>query len=213
MHPFTVAELIDSRLPDAHRIVRQPGTIPASEWTAHSGNQVIYSSLASVVGVSVNTLRRWVSTLAGFYLGFTLQPWFTSVARSLRKEPKWFLRDWSRVADAGKRSETFVACHLLKAVEGWTDLGLGDFRLVYLRDKEKREVDFVVIRDGRPWFLVEVKQSDTALHGPLTCSQRQLQAPHAFQVVIDADHVASDCFAQRGHPLVVPAQTFLSQLL
>ena len=33
----------------------------------------------------------------------------------------------------------FVACHLLKAVEGWTDLGLGSFELRYLRDKLKRE--------------------------------------------------------------------------
>lgn len=269
MHPFTVAELIDPRLPDAHRIVREPVTIPSTEWNAlwqhggfpepltrrdarftrrwaalrrqqlvredirdlthihelsqiealvayleaHSGDQVVYSSLATVVGVSVDTVRRWVATLDGFYLGFTIQPWFTSVARSLRKEPKWFLRDWSRVADAGKRAETFVACHLLKAVEGWTDLGLGEFRLAYLRDKEKREVDFVVIRDGRPWFLVEVKQSDTALHGPLAHFQRQLDAPHAFQVVIDAEHVAADCFARRGDPIVVPARTFLTQLL
>lgn len=180
---------------------------------AHSGDQVVYRSLADVVGVSVDTVRRWVATLSGFYLGFTLQPWFTSVARSLRKEPKWFLRDWSRVSDEGKRAETFVACHLLKAVEGWTDLGFGDFRLAYLRDKEKREVDFIVIRDGRPWFLVEVKRSDTSLHGGLTHFQRQLDAPHAFQIVIEADYVPADCFARRGPPLVVPAQTFLSQLL
>ena len=140
-------------------------------------------------------------------------PWFTNVARSLRKEPKWFLRDWSLVADAGKRAETFVACHLLKAVEGWTDLGLGEFRLAYLRDKGKREVDFIVIRDGRPWFLVEVKQSDTQLQAALGHFQRQLGAPQAFQVVIDADYVAADCFARAGEPLVVPARTFLSQLL
>ena len=31
--------------------------------------------------------------------------------------------------DKGKRAETLVACHLLKAVEGWTDLGYGEFSL------------------------------------------------------------------------------------
>lgn len=269
MHPFTVGEIVDQRLPDEDRIVRAPRRVADGEWLAlwehggfpepftkrdrrftrrwaalrrqqlvredirdlthihelgqiealvrylesHSGDQVIYSTLAGVVGVSVDTARRWVATLSGFYLGFTLQPWFTNVARSLRKEPKWFLRDWSLVADAGKRAETFVACHLLKAVEGWTDLGLGDFRLAYLRDKGKREVDFIVIRDGRPWFLVEVKQSDMQLQKALAHFQRQLDAPHAFQVVIDADYVAADCFASPGEPLVVPARTFLSQLL
>jgi len=73
--------------------------------------------------------------------------------KALRKEPKWFLRDWSGVADDGAHAETFVACHLLKAVETWTDLGFGSFELRYLRDKQKREVDFLVVRDRKPWFL------------------------------------------------------------
>lgn len=106
-----------------------------------------------------------------------------------------------------------MACHLLKAVEGWTDLGLGEFRLAYLRDKGKREVDFIVIRDGHPRFLVEAKQSDMRLQGGLAHFQRQLGAPHAFQVVVDADYMAADCFVRPGEPLVVPARTFLSQLL
>ena len=33
--------------------------------------------------------------------------------------------------------------------------------MYYLRDKQKREVDFLVARDGTPWFIVEVKSSDT----------------------------------------------------
>ena len=45
-----------------------------------------------------------------------------------------------------------MACHLLKAVEGWSDLGYGDFSIHYLRDKAKREVDFVVTRDNAPGF-------------------------------------------------------------
>ena len=49
--------------------------------------------------------------------------------------------------DDGARAETMVGCRPLKAVEGWTDLGLGNFELRYLRDKMKREVDFLVGRD------------------------------------------------------------------
>jgi hypothetical protein len=55
----------------------------------------------------------------------------------------------------------------LKAVEGWTDLGFGNFELRYLRDKERREVDFLVVRDRKPWFMVEVKLSDTHLASAL----------------------------------------------
>ena len=123
------------------------------------------------------------------------------------------MRDWSGIADEGKRAETFIACHLLKAVEGWTDLGLGVFQLGYLRDKQKREVDFLIARDGKPWILVEAKKADEQLSGALAHFQEQTKAPHALQVVLDADYVNADCLATRGQPLVVPARTFLSQLL
>ena len=111
------------------------------------------------------------------------------------------------------RAETFVGCHLLKAVDGWNDMGLGAFELGYLRDKEKREVDFLVVRDGKPWFLAEVKHRDESISGSLEYYQEQVKAPFAFQVVIDADYVEADCFAKPRGPVVVPAKTFLSQLL
>jgi len=53
-----------------------------------------------------------------------------------------------------------VAAHLLKACHYWTDSGEGDFRLNYLRDKEGREIDFLITRDAKPWLAVECKLSD-----------------------------------------------------
>ncbi len=52
-----------------------------------------------------------------------------------------------------------TASHLLKATHWWTDLGLGKYELFYLRDKEKREVDFLVVKNSKPWLMVEVKSS------------------------------------------------------
>ncbi|MCC6680464.1 MAG: ATP-binding protein [Phycisphaeraceae bacterium] len=180
---------------------------------SRSGAQITFSSLARDVQVSVDTVRRWVETLNSLHHGFLIKPWFKNVTRSLRKEPKWFLRDWAEIEDPGSRAETFVGCHLLKAVDGWNDLGLGKFQLAYLRDKEKREVDFAVIRDGRPWFLVEVKHSEASLSPALRSFQDQIKAPFAFQVVIDMDYVDANCFAKVQGPMVVPARTFLSQLV
>ena len=54
-----------------------------------------------------------------------------------------------------------VAAHLLKACHYWTDTGEGEFKLMYLRNKEKHEIDFLIVRDGAPWLPVEVKLSDT----------------------------------------------------
>ena len=177
-----------------------------------SGEQLVYSALAREVRVSENTVRSWVSTLCTLHHGFLIRPWHRNVAKGLRKEPKWFLRDWSGIDDVGKRSETLCACHLLKAVEGWTDLGFGSFALHYVRDKQRREVDFLVVRDGKPWFLAEVKHGSRELSPALAFFQRQLGCPHAFQVAIDSAFADQDCFSQPD-PVVVPARTLFSQLL
>lgn len=177
-----------------------------------SAQQLVYSRLSREVGIAVDTARHWVDLLGRLHYGFLLRPWFANVRRSLRKEPKWYLRDWSTIDDPGARAETLVACHLLKAVEGWTDLGLGRFELRYLRDKQQREVDFLVIRDRKPWFLVEVKQSDSRLSGSLEHFQKETRASHAFQVVMDRPYVEANAFAISA-PTVVPARTLLSQLL
>ena len=178
-----------------------------------SSHQLIYGNLAKDVRVTIDTIRRWIDTLCSLHLGFLIRPWFRNVSRSLRKEPKWFLRDWASIEDVGDKAETFVACHLLKAVDGWNDMGLGKFELGYLRDKEKREVDFLVARDGKPWFLAEVKHHEESISDTLGYYQDQVKAPFAFQVVIDANYVEADCFAKRHGPVAVPAKTLLSQLL
>lgn len=81
-----------------------------------------------------------------------------------------------------------------------------------MRDKQKRGVDFLVVRDRKPRFLVEVKLSDNHLASSLGHFQVQTRAAHAFQVVMNLGFEAADCF--RIHdPVVVPARTFRSQLL
>ena len=267
MHPFSVAELIDTSLP-GDGLIRKPRMLADEEWNAlvrfggfpdpfvnrdprfsrrwnslrfeqltkidmrdltrigeldqlaalaeilggRSGEQLVYKSLGCDLGIDEKTVKKWIKALRYLYFGFEVRPWFKNVENSIRKMPKWYMRDWANVADSGKRAETFVACHLLKAVEGWTDLGYGDFSLGYLRDKSRREVDFVVVRDGEPWFLVEVKKSEESLSDALGFFQRRLGAKHAFQVVLDADYEDLDCFAN-SVPVVVPARTFLSQLV
>ena len=184
------------------------------ELLASQGGQLLsYSSLARDANVAVDTARRWVAALEALFYIYTIRPWYRNVPKSLRKQPKVYLWDWSIVTDEGVRHENLVASHLLKAVHWWTDIGLGQYELYYLRDKQKREVDFLVVRDGNPWFLVEVKSSGRRPLSPsLAHFQLQVGAQHAFQVAIDLDYVDADCFA-RTEPTIVPACTFLSQLV
>lgn len=177
-----------------------------------TGEQLVMASLAREVTASEPTVKQWITVLKSLYYGFTVKPYYRNIEKSIRKTPKWYLRDWSGIDDPGKRTETFVACHLLKAVECWTDLGFGDFELFYLRDRNKREVDFLVSRDRLPWFLVEVKKSDARLSDALSRFQAATGAKHAFQVVLDREYDGKDCFRET-EPAVVSARTFLSQLV
>lgn len=178
-----------------------------------SGQLINYTNLANNINVSVPTVQRWLKSLEAFYYCFTVKPWHKNIKRSLRKEPKIYLWDWSLVNDVGQRCENFIASHLLKAIHFWTDSGLGDYGLYFLRDKEKREVDFLVTKNQQPWFLVEVKHSqNNHLSKNLYYFQEKTQAPHAFQLAFDLPYVAKNCFDYL-RPIIVPVETFLSQLV
>jgi hypothetical protein len=210
------SELIEHDLPRLAS-VRDPAIVQmlALLLAARSATPLIYSDLSRELQVTVDTVRRWMDLLVGLQFGFQIRPWFAGVPKALRKEPKWFLRDWSGVADPLARLRTLIACHLLKSVEGWADLGFGQFELRYVRDKLKREVDFLVLRDRRPWFLVAVSldaHRDGAVAPALEYFQRITRARHAFHLVLNGPFTGADCFAQ-GEAAVVSARTLLSQLL
>ena len=171
-----------------------------------------YSAYAKNLRASVESIQRWIILLKQLSYCFTLRPWTKNISRSIAKEPKIFLIDWSQIDDIGKRNENFVACALLKAVQGWNDLGLGDFGLHFIRTKDKREVDFVVTESNRPWFIVEAKTSDTGLSSSLEYFQKMIGAKHAFQTTINLPFQNIDCFSLH-RPVAVPARTLLSQLL
>jgi hypothetical protein len=180
-----------------------------------AGQVTKYSTLAKQLRVSVDTIRRWLDVLEGFYYCYRIRPWYQNITTALRKEPKTYLWDWAGISDAGDgaKAENFIASHLLKAVHAWTDIGMGEFDLYYLRTKDQKEVDFLVTQDQYPWILVEVKSSMKAALSPyLAWFQAKTGAKHAFQVTMDADFVKADCF-QQCDPIKVPARTFLSQLV
>ncbi|MBU0634238.1 MAG: ATP-binding protein [Candidatus Omnitrophica bacterium] len=207
-------QLIREDIRDLSRIQELGQIELLAETLKHQAGQLTnYSSLANKINVSSDTIRRWIKTLQSFFYCFTIQPWSRNIPRALIKEPKTYLWDWISVEDYGSRVENFVAAHLLKAVNYWTDCGIGRYALWFIRDKEKREVDFLVSRDNKPWFLVEVKSSSKeGISKNLTYFQKKIKAKYAFQVAFDMEYIPRDCF-ECTTPIIVPARTFLAQLV
>lgn len=173
-----------------------------------------YSNLAQDLQVTPDTVKSWINLLESVYEIYTIRPWFKNVSNSIRKQPKIYFWDWSAVAAGGMRNENFIASHLLKSVQWWTDAGLGNFELCYVRDKQQHEVDFLIARDGDPFVLVECKTSpEEPLSPNLDRYQRELKAPFAFQVAIDGKPDGINPFDHKDKPIRVSAADLLSQLV
>jgi len=146
------------------------------------GSPFSSSNHARTLNISHKTVSSWITVFERFSLIFKLRPYSKRISRSLVKEPKIYFYDYCRVQDAALRLENMIAVELSRAVTLWSDFGLGEYELWYLRNKEKEEVDFLVTKSGKPQFMVEAKLSDTAVSQHLMKFQNVLNIP-AIQLV------------------------------
>jgi hypothetical protein len=146
------------------------------------GSPLSVTSLAENLKVSYNTVRSWLDILERFYLTFSISTWTGKVSRAIQKERKCYLYDYPRIKNAAARFENMVACELLRAVTIWNDMGFGVFSLHFIKDKEKREVDFLIANSGEPFPLIEAKLSDSQPSKPLLAFQKRLGVP-AVQLI------------------------------
>ena len=151
------------------------------------GSPLSINSLRGDLSVAFETIRGWIQTLERLYYIYGVPPYSHRLQRAIRREHKFYFWDWSEINDEPARFENFVMSHLLKACHTWSDFGLGEFKLWFIRDREKREVDALVTRNHEPWLLVEVKQNDRDISKPLLRFADLLNCRKVVQVVRAGD--------------------------
>ncbi len=155
------------------------------------GSLFSINSITEDLRVSHKTLSHWVDMLEQMYFCYRIYPYQSSYIKSLRKEPKIYLWDYTGIDDIGSKYENVVANHLLKYTHFLTDVYGIHAELYFLRDREQREVDFCIVSDGKIECIIEVKASKWSISPHLKYFRDKLQAP-AFQLVfesgIDEDH-------------------------
>lgn len=147
------------------------------------GSLLSVNAMREDLEVSFRAVSHWMDILETFYYHFRIYPFTAKKIRSLKKEPKLYLWDWSEVEDEAARFENLIASHLLKYVHFLVDYEGHKAELYYLRDVDKREVDFLVTIGGRPWFAVEVKLNDATLSPHIPYFKERLSIPFVYQVV------------------------------
>ena len=157
---------------------------------ARVGSPLSINSLREDLQVAYATVREWISILQNLYICFRIPPFSRDIARALTKESKFYLFDWLPIAGKGPLLENIVAVHLQKACHFWTDLAYGLFELCYIRTKEKEEVDFCILREARPWMLVECQSERTTISKSLKKFAAMFPDAQSFQVTTaDMDRI------------------------
>ena len=174
------------------------------------GNPLSIPSLAGDLKASYNSVRNWLDVFERFYLTFGVATWTGRIARAIQKERKIYLWDYAQIQDPAARFENMVAAELQRAVVLWNDLGYSRFGLHFVRDKNKREVDFLIVDEGAPFLLVEAKLGDTEPAKALRFFQERLGIP-AVQLTGSGDSYQLFNSGER-QLLVAPAAAWLSRL-
>ncbi len=151
------------------------------------GSPLNYDNLAKEIAVSPPTVKAWVELLERLYVLFLVYPYTGGLSRSTRKESKVYFYDCASAYNGeGARLENCVAAALLKYLHYLEDTTGAKGRLCYFRDREKREVDFVVEVDRRVRWIIEVKTDDEALHKNLLYLKERISPGESLQLVKNA---------------------------
>lgn len=139
---------------------------------ARTGRELIYEEIASEVGKDAKTIKEWVSIVSQTGLIKKVYTYKNNVLKRLVKTPKIYFMDTGLVcylvgwktkeqvkngAMAGNLFETFVFAEIVKS---YLNTGKVVDNIYYYRDKDKKEIDFV-IEDNDTLYPIEVKMSAT----------------------------------------------------
>jgi len=142
------------------------------ELLAANASQILnISRYANDLGVSVSTLKRWLSVLEASYIIFLLPPYYKNYGKRIVKSPKIYFYDTGLLAYltgvddvslydkgpmAGSLFENFMVSEILKRECHHNT----DANLFYLRTNHGIEVDLIIDRKThKDW--VEIKSSST----------------------------------------------------
>lgn len=171
------------------------------------GSPLSIKALSEDLEVNFRTAEKWVQVLEAIYYCFRIAPYGQPKIRAVKKEKKLYLWDWSSIGDTGLRFENLVASHLLKYCHFIEDTEGDSMDLRFLRDTDKREVDFVVLKNNKPLFAVECKTGEKAVSRHLYYFRDRTPIPAFFQV-----HTGARDFQPDKQIRVLPLLKFSQEL-
>lgn len=119
------------------------------------GQPVSTNGLKEASGDTYHQINNGLELLHLGYVTFEIRSYAKKMPKELAKESKIYLFNWTWVPDETKRFENYVAHELNALIHLWNDAGLAHFELRTLRQQENQETDFLIVRERKPWLLLE----------------------------------------------------------
>ena len=179
----------------------------AEELPNRVGSPLSVKNLKELLQVAHETVARWLEIFERMYFCFRIPPYGAPRIRAVKKEQKLYLWDWSLVEDPGARFENFIASQLLKYCHFVEDSEGHKMELRFIRDTDKREVDFVVLKDKKPIFAVECKAGERGLNPAIHYFKDRTDIPRFYQV-----HLGKKDFLKDG-VRVLPVEVLCKELM
>lgn len=170
------------------------------------GSPLSIANLRQDLEVDHKTVEHWLQILENLYVCFRVAPYGVPTIRAVKKERKLYLWDWSAVENVGARFENLVASQLLKYCHLIEDTQGHPMELRFLRDTDRREVDFVVHQGRRALFAVECKTGDGEVARSVRYFAERTPIPRFFQVHRGTKHF------ETGKITVLPFARFCAEL-
>lgn len=150
---------------------------------SQTAQELNMNRLANDIGVTVKTIKSWISVLEASYILFTISPYYNNMGKRIVKRPKIYFYDTGLVCYltgmhtvdilhkwplAGPMFENYIIAELKKLLVHYNKR----MNLYYLRDNAGNEID-VIIEDplNRKLILTEIKL--TATPKPLMAQRLQ----------------------------------------
>ena len=175
---------------------------------ARTGQLLNLADLSRDSDISQPTAKQWLSVLVSSGIVYLLEPFHSNLTKRLVKTPKLhfldtglasYLTEWSspRTLEAGAMNgailETWVVSEILKSY--WHHGKRAP--LHFYRDKDQKEIDLLVLRDG-VLHPVEIKKTAQ----PTPDSVRHFGVlDHLRRADLSIGHGAIVCFARTAMPL------------
>jgi predicted AAA+ superfamily ATPase len=165
-----------------------------TKYLSHSiGNTLVYGKIATEMGLSFPTVKKYLDAMEKSYLIYLTPPFFTNKRKEVTKQPKVYFIDTGlrnaiandyplTLENSGKLFENYVLSELMKA----------GYVVKHWQSKGGAEVDFIVEINGKP-IPIEVKlKTPSVIERSFRTFIEAYKPVKAFVVSYEGEHSVSE---------------------